>query len=59
MATLNLDNDNVFVTELTLEQARNIDESVTEMIDTAIDEAQAHVHMERGPISYVVIVIKA
>lgn len=62
MATINLDNDGVFTVELTLEEARSdddvVNEHVQEAITTAIDEAQGHVHMERGPIAYVVIAIK-
>lgn len=54
MATLNLDDDNVFVVEISLDTAREL-EIDDEDISLALDEAQGHVFQGNATIANLVI----
>jgi hypothetical protein len=64
MVKLDLENDNIFEVDLTLQQARDQmldalmgdDMEEIEKLTTALDEAQAHVSMG-NPVAYLVIKI--
>lgn len=57
--TLNLENDNVFEVEMTVSTAREFIgvDGMPDEVSTALDEAQGHVHMQKGAESYLVIKI--
>lgn len=52
---LNLEDDNVFCRELTVAEARDVDDLVEEKITEWLDEAQAKVFTAERPDSYLVI----
>jgi hypothetical protein len=56
-AKIDLEADNVFVKNLTLEEARTFDEAVVEEIETVVDEAQGHVFMGKSDTAFVIIQI--
>lgn len=62
MAHISLEADNVFHLDMTLEEARDAagayDLSPLDDVLGVIDEAQGHVHMGKGTVSYVVIEIR-
>jgi hypothetical protein len=61
MAKLNLDDDNIEQVSITLAQARKesgADTEAEEAIETAIDNAQAHVFGGDHDVAYVVIEIR-
>lgn len=57
MATLNLDDDNVFIVEISLDEARNLEIDHEEVSHT-LDKAQGHVFMGNATIANLVIRIK-
>lgn len=57
MASLDLDNANVFEVEMTVEQVRALEVETTEDLDVALDNAQGHVFTGNDSAAWVVIKI--
>lgn len=58
--TINLDDENVYQADLTLEAARDLIDHLEgdfEDLASELDEAQAHVHQKKAEVSYLVITI--